>query len=112
MNKSSMSFIWGMLIISALHRAYAVEAVAPQQTPEQAKIIQAWQRKAHGRPVIINWTHMTIRSNQSPEMSGERMLKKFSYMISIAKQYQIPTTFLLEHQVLLDKPFCTSWFAS
>ena len=80
--------------------AFAQTVLIPPEKIEQAKA--DWQKKTHGRPVVVNWLYMTVRCNVSKQASGDYMYFRFIYMVNLAKMYKIPTTFMFEHQTLVD----------
>ena len=76
--------------------------------PDKIAAVQAdWKRKTHGRPVVVNWLYMSVRSNQDPQpgLTGEPMFQNFVASVALAKKNRIPTTFLFEHQTLIDPRF-------
>ena len=87
--------------------AFAQAVLIPPEKIEQRKA--EWNVKAHGRPVVVNWLYMSVRSNQDPtpanRMTGEPMFKNFVASVELAKKYKIPTTFMFEHQTLIDPRF-------
>ena len=67
-----------VLMAVGMPAARAAEHETLVRTAEEIRTIkEVWNKRTHGRPVVINWNYMTVRSNQSPEERGERMFKKF-----------------------------------
>ena len=85
--------------------AFAQSVLIPTEKSEQIKA--EWERKTHGRPVVVNWLYMSVRSNQDPQpgLTGEPMFKNFIASVELAKKHKVPTTFLFEHQMLVDPRF-------
>ena len=91
--------------------AASCESIFAQATlipPDKIEQVKAeWQKKTHGRPVVVNWLYMSVRSNQDPGpgQTGEPMFKNFVASVELAKKHKIPTTFMFEHQTLIDPKF-------
>ena len=45
--------------------AFTQTVLIPPERIEQVKA--AWAEKTHGRPVLVNWLYMSVRSNQDPQ---------------------------------------------
>ena len=85
--------------------AFSQSVLIPPERIEQVKA--EWKEKTHGRPVVVNWLYMSVRSNQDPQpgMTGEPMFRNFVASVELARKHKIPTTFMFEHQTLIDPRF-------
>ena len=104
--KRTLQTIFSMLALAfSWQSAFAQAVLIPPEKIEQVKA--EWKKKTHGRPVVVNWLYMSVRSNQDPQpgMTGEPMYKNFVASVALAKKHKIPTTFMFEHQTLLDPRF-------
>ena len=104
--KTSLHTLFTILGLAACcDSTYAQATLIPPDKIEQVKA--EWQKKSHGRPVVVNWLYMGVRSNQDPGpgQTGEPMFKNFVVSVELAKKHKIPTTFMFEHQTLIDPKF-------
>ncbi len=85
--------------------AFSDGVLIPPERIEQVKA--EWKQKTHGRPVVVNWLYMSVRRNQDPQhgMTGEPMFRNFVASVELARKHKIPTTFIFEHQTLMDPQF-------
>jgi hypothetical protein len=74
MNSKCKLLVLAVLLAVGMVGVRAADSGAPARSAEEiAKITEAWNQKTHGRPVVINWTYMTVRCNQDKRASGEYM---------------------------------------
>ena len=104
--KCTLQTVFSMLVLAFCGQsAFAQAVLIPPEKIEQVKA--EWKKKTRGRPVVVNWLYMSVRSNQDPQpgMTGEPMFKNFVASVALAKKHKIPTTFMFEHQTLVDPRF-------
>jgi hypothetical protein len=105
--KHTLQTVFTLFVLAFCRQSlFAQTVLIPPDKIEEVKA--EWKKKTHGRPVVVNWLYMSVRSNQDPNypaLSGESMYKNFVASVELAKKHKIPTTFMFEHQTLVDPRF-------